>query len=81
MYCNKCGAQIADGIAFCPKCGAKQNIQAGQEAGVQSGAAVPVRENPGENLSAGQKYLPASYSVSRREVWRRWPPWPGWWSG
>lgn len=62
MYCNKCGAQIADGIAFCPKCGAKQNIQAGQEAGVQSGAAAFARENPGENPSAGQ--VPGRKKVS-----------------
>lgn len=62
MYCNKCGAQIADGIAFCPKCGAKQNIQAGQEAGVQSGAAAFVRESPRENPSAGQ--VPGRKKVS-----------------
>lgn len=25
MYCSKCGAQIPDGAAFCPSCGAHQN--------------------------------------------------------
>ncbi len=26
MYCKKCGRQIADGVNFCPYCGAEQNI-------------------------------------------------------
>lgn len=56
MYCNKCGAQIEDGIAFCPKCGAKQSMQAGQGAGVQSrhDAAVPIQENPRKSKPAKQ---------------------------
>lgn len=28
MYCASCGTQIADGAAFCPKCGAAQNAAA-----------------------------------------------------
>lgn len=56
MYCNKCGTQIGDGIAFCPKCGAKQSMQAGQGAEVQPqhGAAVPIQENPRKSKPAGQ---------------------------
>ncbi len=56
MYCNKCGTQIEDGIAFCPKCGAKQSMRAGQGAGVQSrhAAAVPIQENPRKSKPAKQ---------------------------
>ena len=56
MYCNKCGAQIEDGIAFCPKCGAKQSMRAGQGAGVQPrhDAAVPIQENPRKSKPAKQ---------------------------
>lgn len=27
MYCNNCGAQMADGAKFCPKCGIKMDVQ------------------------------------------------------
>ena len=30
MFCKKCGAEIADNAAFCPKCGEKTNQASGQ---------------------------------------------------
>jgi hypothetical protein len=40
-FCGSCGAQMADGVAFCPKCGAKAAAQAG--AGAASTAAAPAK--------------------------------------
>ena len=33
MYCNKCGEPMQDGAAFCPACGASQNMSAQQSYG------------------------------------------------
>ena len=47
-YCISCGAQIADGAKFCPKCGAKQ---------AQPEASHPVQNNPAAyNSSSAQQY-------------------------
>ena len=37
MICSKCGAQIRDGVAFCPNCGAKQGSPATAQAQAQDG--------------------------------------------
>lgn len=42
MFCNQCGKQLPDDAAFCPECGAKQEVAA--EASAQ--AAIPVQEQP-----------------------------------
>lgn len=41
MYCHKCGNQISDGSAFCPKCGAKLIAN---DAAQQAAASTPARQ-------------------------------------
>ena len=57
MFCGKCGAQVSDGAAVCPKCGnqlaaktqAPKMNQAFQNAGAKTGGATG---NSGSNLAA-----------------------------
>lgn len=43
MYCDRCGAQITEGNAFCPQCGAKQDIKAGEDKAAQPLQDAPAR--------------------------------------
>lgn len=47
-FCAKCGTQVAEGVAFCPSCGA------GQSAGASGGAKVGGMES---NVAAALAYL------------------------
>lgn len=40
-FCAKCGAQVADGVAFCPACGAQQGAAAAGTGGVKAGGLEP----------------------------------------
>lgn len=41
MFCRKCGSSVSEGIAFCPKCGAKVEASAQKSAGAASGNPLP----------------------------------------
>ena len=51
MFCNKCGAQLADSAAFCNQCG--NAIQATMSSGKQT-----VPKTPVINIGMGQKKIP-----------------------
>lgn len=56
MICNKCGANIPDGAAFCPQCGAKepaQPVQAAQPAQEQPAQEQPAQGAPKANPLGG----------------------------
>ena len=48
MICSKCGAQIRDGVQFCPNCGAKQ--------GAQAAGAAPAGQAPQQPTQQVQTY-------------------------
>lgn len=72
MYCNQCGAQVADGNAFCPKCGAKQNRQTGEETAAQplQQDAAPCRKmSTGGIIGIAAGGLAAAVAVAALVVW------------
>jgi len=40
-FCAKCGAQVADNVAFCPACGAQQGAAAAGSGSVKAGGLEP----------------------------------------
>ncbi len=62
-FCGSCGAQIADGIAFCPKCGAAQAASGGapvaNPGATPVSTAAPTVSNPGmtNNMAGALAYF------------------------
>src|ERR1700724_501703 len=52
-FCGSCGAQIGDGIAFCPKCGTR----AGAQSGAGAAAAPAAAKAPSQAAVQAQAYL------------------------
>ncbi|MCR2046478.1 zinc-ribbon domain-containing protein [Acetatifactor muris] len=52
MYCEKCGTEIKEGSAFCPKCGTRQRMPQGTAPGVQAGPPVK-KSGPSGGMIAG----------------------------
>jgi uncharacterized RDD family membrane protein YckC len=52
MYCSKCGANVAEGTAFCAACGAPMSSTAGERPNAQ------VSSTPGANPPAVPVYVP-----------------------
>ena len=53
MFCQQCGTQIEDGLAFCTSCGAKQ------EAATNTGNTAPNNGNQSQNVANNQFAQPA----------------------
>lgn len=54
MYCEKCGTEIKEGSAFCPKCGAKQRTPGeGTAQASRTGQMQPQAGNVGQMASGG----------------------------
>lgn len=66
MFCGQCGAEIRDGSAFCPKCGASQAANPGQgtapqtmgNASLGQGTGLQALEAPRESGPAKEKGIP-----------------------
>lgn len=66
MFCGQCGAEIRDGSAFCPKCGASQAANPGQgtapqtmgNASLGQGTGLQALEAPGKSDPAKEKGIP-----------------------
>jgi len=63
MYCSKCGAQLPDGSAFCPKCGAAQAAPAAPVDATQP--ATPVEPAQVTPAAAQAQYVPAPEPVAQ----------------
>ena len=53
MFCNNCGAEIADGAAFCTSCGASQGAPAPQQAPMGYGQPPVYAAEPEQQQSIG----------------------------
>ena len=62
MYCQNCGQQIPDGVAFCPHCGAKQ-----EQSDSQVSNTAPIYQKSVESYNAasssGQKVDQTPYLI------------------
>jgi uncharacterized RDD family membrane protein YckC len=57
MYCSKCGANVAEGAAFCAACGAPMSSTAGERPSAQ------VSSTPGPNPPAVPVYVPPAWQA------------------
>ncbi|MCM1184925.1 MAG: zinc-ribbon domain-containing protein [Lachnoclostridium sp.] len=58
MFCGQCGAELRDGAAFCPKCGAGQDVAPEREEVRQTQAAEPTAVQDTEMCPPGKKGIP-----------------------
>jgi len=66
-FCGSCGAQMADGTAFCPKCGAKSAAQSGAGVAAAPAAAAPTRPTS-QRVAQAQGYLQDALNVLKTVV-------------
>jgi len=59
-FCTKCGNQIGDGVAFCPKCGAPQNAAS---AAPQNAASATPQQSAPQNTAPQGYGMPQQYGT------------------
>jgi uncharacterized membrane protein len=56
-FCSGCGSQVADGAAFCPKCGRAQTSTAGGAAAAPAPAVVTASAGLSDNAAGALAYV------------------------
>jgi uncharacterized RDD family membrane protein YckC len=75
MYCSKCGANVADGTAFCSACGQPMlGFSVGQAAAVPA-SAVPAAQGYAQPAPAGWPAAAALPAVAYAGFWLRFVAW------
>jgi uncharacterized RDD family membrane protein YckC len=75
MYCSKCGANVADGTAFCSACGQPMlGFSVGQAAAVPA-SAVPATQGYAQPAPAGWPAAAALPAVAYAGFWLRFVAW------